>query len=202
MSRRPVKGIHAPAPEELVARMAQGNEEALSQLFDQLSGVLYSLASRILGDEADASEVTLDAFTYAWKTAGAFNRTRGSVTTWLCVLVRSRAIDRLRSRQSHLTKIEKAQRAHPGDQPAMGTAPGRVSGAVETAEKRRNIEHALTQLAPEQHRAIELAYFEGLSQSEIARLLETPLGTIKTRIRTGMQKLKAILEPLYADELR
>lgn len=187
--------------EALVESMAGGNEAALSEIYDRFSSALYSIALRIVGSEADAAEVTLDAFTQAWKDAGSFERGRSTVATWLCMLVRSRAIDLLRRRQSRQRTLDRAQQASAADAPAIGATPVDASHAAEVLEKRRHIDEALSGLAREQRQAIELAYFEGLTQSQIAERLGVPLGTIKTRIRTGMRKLRDVLGPLYADEL-
>lgn len=189
-----------PSPEALVASMAHGDEAALSEIYDRFSAALYSLALRVVGNDADAAEVTLDAFTHAWTHAASFDRSRSSVATWLCMLVRSRALDLLRRRRSRHERLDRAQAADP-EAPALGHAQDDAMRAVEVGEKRLHIDEALSRLAPDQRLAIELAYFEGLSQSQIAERLGAPLGTIKTRIRTGMRTLRDILGPLYADDL-
>jgi len=181
--------------------MATGDEAALSQLYDGFSGQLYTLALRILGDEADAGEVVLDVFAHAWKKAETYDRARSTVATWLSMMLRSRAIDRLRARQSRQRWIQEAHQSRPDHSPAMGEGPAGVLQQTETSERRRHIDAALRTLSTEQRRAIELAFFQGLSQSQIAERLDTPLGTIKTRIRTGMRTLRDHLEHLYADEL-
>ena len=188
-----------PEPQVLVAAMAAGEERALEQLFDRFSGAVYSVAFAILGNDADASEVTLDAFTHAWIRAADFDGRRGSVATWLTVLTRSRALDRIRARRSRLARVEKAS-AREGGRPAMGSGPEPVDGVVETRERRGHLHTALKGLSGVQRRAIELAFYEGLSHTQIARRLGVPLGTIKTRIRTGLRKLRDILGPSYSGE--
>ena len=180
--------------------MATGDEAALSQLYDRFSGQLYTLAIRILGDEGDAGEVVLDVFTHAWKKAHTYDGARSTVATWLSMMLRSRAIDRVRARRSRQKWIVAAQQSRPDQSPAMGQGPPGVLQQAERHERRRHIDAALQTLSPEQRRAIELAFFQGLSHSQIAKRLDTPLGTIKTRIRAGMRTLKDRLDPLYADE--
>lgn len=186
-------------PERLVAAMAAGEEGALERLYDLFSGAVFSVASGILGNDDDASEVTLDAFTHAWIRAADFDGGRGSVATWLTVLTRSRALDRVRARRSRRARVEKAA-AREGGRPAMGSGPRPVDGLVETRERRGHLHTALKGLSEAQRRAIELAFYEGLSHTQIARRLEVPLGTIKTRIRTGLRRLREILGPSYSGE--
>jgi RNA polymerase sigma-70 factor (ECF subfamily) len=159
--------------------------------------MLYAVAYRIVGQRADAEEVVLDAFAQAWREATRFETSRGSVAGWLTTIARSRALDlvRARSRRERITATAAAER--PESSPAMGAWPVDPSSGVDLAERRKRVQLALEALSPPQRRAIELAYFEGLSQSEIAALLQEPLGTIKTRVRLGMQKLRESLRPFY-----
>jgi len=179
--------------------MAEGDEQALSGLYDRFSGVVFSLAARILGDEDDAAEVTLDTFTQAWLRAADFDPGRSTVTTWLCVMARSRAIDRMRARRSQRDRVARATQRTGGEPVGMASRAADANDALENTQRRRHIQRAMTALPEPQRRAIELAYFDGLSQSQIASRLGVPLGTIKTRIRSGMRTLKDLLEPLYAD---
>jgi RNA polymerase sigma-70 factor (ECF subfamily) len=180
--------------------MAALDEAALSDLYDRFSGRLYGLIMRILGDETDAGDVLIDVFTRAWRRAPDYDPTRSTVGTWLCVMARSKALDMLRARRSRQESIARAAEATPHHPPAMGRGSPSLAEDAETKEMRRHIDHALDTLNADQRRAIELAYFHGLSQSQIAELVQAPLGTIKTRIRTGMGRLRELLEPLYADE--
>lgn len=205
IAHEPVTGTGSvPPPEaspgELVARMAGRDEAALSELYDRFSGRVYALILRILDDEADAGEVLLEVFTRAWRRAADYDRARSTVATWLSVMARSNAIDALRARRSRRDWIRRARRTTPHHPPAMGQRPADLGADAERREMRRHIDEALGSLNADQRHAIELAYFQGLSQSQIADLLEAPLGTIKTRIRTGMRRLRDLLEPLYADE--
>lgn len=176
---------------DLIERAAARDEEALAGLYDESSGLVYSLALRILGNEADAEEVTLEVYTQVWRCAADFDRARGTAGAWLTTLARSRAIDRLRSGA--------ARRAKERDLPAAGeiSDPGLLPDAAgEASEQNRLIREALGMLPAEQREAIELAYFSGLSHSELAARLGQPLGTVKTRIRLAMMRLRKILEPL------
>ena len=182
---------------DLVARAAAGDERAIGQLYDRYGAVLYAVAYRIAGQRADAEEVVLEAFAQAWREAPRFEAGRGSVAGWLTTIARSRALDlvRARSRRDRLTAAAAADR--PGTSPAMGDFRPDPAGALDNDERRRQVRQALETLSAPQRQAIELAYFEGLSQSEIAERLQEPLGTVKTRVRLGMQKLRECLRPFY-----
>jgi RNA polymerase sigma-70 factor (ECF subfamily) len=182
---------------ELVARAARGDERAIGQLYDRYGGVLYAVAYRIVGQRADAEEVVLEAFAQAWRDAARFETARGSVAGWLTMIARSRALDlaRSRSRRERITASAAADR--PNTSPAMGEFRPDPAKALDHEERRRQVRQALETLSPPQRQAIELAYFEGLSQSEIAERLQEPLGTVKTRVRLGMQKLRECLRPFY-----
>jgi RNA polymerase sigma-70 factor, ECF subfamily len=182
---------------DLIAHAAAGEERAIAALYDRYGAVVYAIAYRITGQRADAEEIVVEAFAQAWREAGRFEARRGSVAGWLTMIARSRALDlvRARSRRERITATAAADR--PDVPLAMGdwrTDPG---GAVDHAERRRRVREALELLSAPQRQAIELAYFEGLSQSEIAERLQEPLGTIKTRVRLGMQKLRECLRPFY-----
>jgi RNA polymerase sigma-70 factor (ECF subfamily) len=187
----------AEADGELVGRAASGDERAITTLYDRYGGVVYAVAYRIVGQRADAEEIVVEAFAQAWREASRFDAARGSAAGWLTMIARSRALDlvRARSRRERITASAAADR--PGASPAMGDWQPDPAGAVDHAERRVRVREALDSLSPPQRQAIELAYFEGLSQSEIAERLQEPLGTIKTRVRLGMQKLRDCLRPFY-----
>jgi RNA polymerase sigma-70 factor (ECF subfamily) len=182
---------------ELIAQAARGDERAVGPLYDRYGAVLYAVAYRIVGQRADAEEVVLETFAQAWRDAARFEAGRGSVAGWLAMIARSRALDlvRARSRRERITASAAADR--PNASPAMGETRPDPAGALDHDERRRQVQEALAQLSPPQRQAIELAYFEGLSQSEIAERLQEPLGTVKTRVRLGMQKLRDCLRPFY-----
>jgi RNA polymerase sigma-70 factor (ECF subfamily) len=161
-------------------------------LYDQTSHLVYGLALRIVRDEPAAEDVVIEVYTHAWRTAAAFEPKRGTASAWLLTLTRSRAIDALRARRRN--RVQEPLEAAIDIQ---SDAPGPEDLNV-AAERQRFIIGALEALVLEQREAIELAYFGGLSHSEIAARLEQPLGTVKTRIRLGMMKLRetlACLEP-------
>ena len=185
------------ADRDLLVRAADGDQQAIAALYDRYGGVLYAVAYRIVGQRADAEEVVIEAFAQAWREAPRFESERGSVAGWLTMIARSRALDtvRARSRRDRLTASAAADRM--GVSPAMGEWRADPAGAVDHAERRTKVREALEMLSPPQRQAIELAYFEGLSQSEIAERLQEPLGTVKTRVRLAMQKLRESLRPFY-----
>ena len=168
---------------EAVRRMADGDGQALAMLYDRHSRVTYSLALRILGEPLEAEEVVQDVFSQAWRQAARFDRSRGAVVAWLLMMTRSRAIDRLRSRQPR----------RDADDPDLDGLPADVAPVSEQLIASQQVAHvreAMTALPMEQRTALELAYFEGLTQTEIAERTQTPLGTVKTRIRTALTSLR------------
>ena len=177
------------ADAEAMRRMAAGDGGALAELYDRHVRALYSLAVRILRDEGDAEEVVQDVFAQAWRQASRYDTTRGAVVAWLLMMTRSRAIDRLRARRG--------QPPLDGDHPsalrdAADTAPP-LDLALLSADDIARVRAALDALPEAQRMAIELAFHEGLTHIEVAERLEQPLGTIKTRIRTGLLRLRAAL---------
>jgi len=181
----------------LAERLKARDGSALSALYDLYGGVVYSIALRILRSRGDAEEVTQEVFLYAWEKAGLFDATRGSLLAWIGTKARSRAIDRLRHHQSLERRREVLARETLADLPAMRPGPDR---ALSVAEAREVVRRALDQLPKEQRDPIEIAYFEGLSQSEIAARTNTPLGTVKTRMRQGMLRLRAAMASSLAEE--
>jgi RNA polymerase sigma-70 factor (ECF subfamily) len=176
---------------ELVQRIVGKDQEALALLYDRYAGPVYGLALRILGEASDAEEVVQDVFAQAWQQAARYQPERGVVPSWLLNMARSRAIDRRRARA-----IRSPARpvAPPAGADGLAASTDPEADAL-TIERARAVRRALDALPTIQRLAIELAYFEGLSQSEIANRLEEPLGTVKTRIRLGMLKLRGALRP-------
>jgi RNA polymerase sigma-70 factor, ECF subfamily len=176
--------------ESLIRRVAQGDQQALGAFYDATSSMVYGLALRILGNAATAEEVTLDVYTQVWRQAAVYNAQRGTPSAWLFMLTRSRAIDLLRSHvqeQKHIASLDVAE-------PYTASFTPEESSVV--TERRRLVQAAFASLAPEQRAVLELAYFSGLSHGEIAAKLGLPLGTVKTRIRLGMARLRELLQPL------
>lgn len=184
-----------PSDEHLLARMTARDSEALAALYDRYSGVVMAFALRMLRERAEAEETTVDVFHQAWRMAEAFDAGRGSVAAWLMTLCRSRAIDRLRSRQRRevLTSKIGADEAAAAGVGVSSDPP--ADEKVEISSRKRRVTLALSSLSEAQRTAIELAYYEGLSHSEIASRLGEPLGTVKTRIRQGMMTLRSALDP-------
>lgn len=174
----------------LIAQTAQGDQAALATLYDRTSPQVYGLALKILRDREAAEEVTLDVYTQVWRQAQTYNESRGTPGAWLMILARTRAIDRFRAGYAERGKLDSLDAAtlfvSDGPDPEQETS---------EQERRRLVRQALATLSPEQREAIALAYFWGLSQSEIAAKLQLPLGTVKTRIRLGMLKLRELLVP-------
>ena len=175
----------------LMQVIAAGDQQALGDLYDITSPRVYGLAVRILGEVAAAEDVVIEVYAQVWSQAGAYDARRGSVLAWLLTRTRSRAIDLLRSRNRATERTAPLEQA--GELPAETPDPEETSLA---AERRRLIQQALEGLQPEQRQVIELAYFSGLSHTEIAARLDQPLGTVKTRVRTGMLRLRESLDSL------
>ncbi len=177
----------------LIAMTAQGDQAALATLYDRTSPQVFGLIHKILNNREAAEEVTLDVYTQVWRQAHTYDHTRGAPGAWLMTLARTRAIDRFRAGAVELARVESLDAvewfASTDDTPEQD---------VEGQERRRYVQQALAMLTPEQRQAIALAYFYGLSQSEIAAKLQLPLGTVKTRVRLGMIKLREALAPYEA----
>lgn len=173
-----------------MSRLAAGDSAAFAALYDRHVRPVYSLALRILGDEGDAEDLVQEVFAQAWRRSSSYEAARGTVTAWLLTITRSRAIDRLRARRARPDFGSAADPEALDVLPAPGARPDDQLLADEDARK---VRAALEQLPLLQRLALELAYFEGLTQSEIAERLEEPLGTVKTRIRAGLLKLRDAL---------
>jgi RNA polymerase sigma-70 factor (ECF subfamily) len=168
----------------LVSRLADGDMDAVEQLYDLYAGQVLALARRILRDDGDAEDVVQEVFSQAWRTARQFESSRGSVAGWLLVMARTRAIDRLRARQS---RPDTRSGVMPDTMPSPGVS---VPEQMLTDEQAGRVREALQRLPDAPRDAIELAYYGGLTQAEIATRLSEPLGTIKTRIRTALGTLR------------
>jgi RNA polymerase sigma-70 factor, ECF subfamily len=171
-----------------VERSAGGDQGAFALLYDATRQLVYATTLRILGEPADAEEVTLDVYMQVWRNAKDYTDRRGSVGAWLMMLARSRAIDRVRLRASRTRREEPL----PELAQFRSTQPG-PDRQTEHSQRRRRIASALETLTPEQREAIELAFFSGLTHTELAARLNQPLGTVKTRVRQDMMKIRELL---------
>jgi len=171
-------------------RMGEGEAGALAELYDRHGRATFSLAFRILRDQQDAEEVVQDVFAQAWRQAARYDTSRGAVVAWLLMMTRSRAIDRLRARRGRPI----LQDDHPAVMRDLSDEALPVDVALLSAEQIGRVRVALEALPPPQRTAIELAFYEGLTHTEVAEQLDQPLGTVKTRIRMGLLRLRAALE--------
>lgn len=180
-----------------MARVEARDADALSELYDRHAGRLLGLARRILGDGGEAEEVLQEVFLFAWRSASSFDPSRGQVLTWLLIATRSRSIDRLRARRPasrpEIRSLDEVAATASGG-PA---APDDVEAASSGRQWESICRAAVGQLPEDQRRALELAYFEGLTHQEIAARTSTPLGTVKTRVRLGLMKLRERMRPYW-----
>jgi RNA polymerase sigma-70 factor (ECF subfamily) len=181
---RPTDPAAAAHDRILVSRMGDGEERALGELYDRHGGVAYAVAYRVLGLRAGAEEVVMEVLAQAWREASRFDPARGSVASWLVTMARSRALDAARS------SPRRTRPTPPASAPAAAS-----HGEVAASERSLVVREAVAQLTPAQREAIELAFYGGLTQSEIAERLQAPPGTVKARLRLGMQKLREALAP-------
>jgi len=176
----------------LIQRAATQDREAFSQLYDRFSTLVFSLAMRMLRAQSDAEDLLQEVFMQVWRQAGNYSQERGSPEAWIINIARSRAIDKLRS-------IRRRDKSFVlTDDPAGAESPDNVEKAAGDTEARLAMTSALGHLPEAQRRVLELAYFGGLSQTEIADRLKEPLGTVKTRMRAGIQRLRSMLETQVA----
>ena len=169
----------------LIARIESRDADALALLYDRHSARLFGLAKRIVGETGEAEEVLQEVFLYVWKAAETYDPSRGPVLAWLLVATRSRSIDRVRSRRPAGTGTARSLEEAP-----EAASREDVEADAATREWEDQCRAAIAELPADQRRALELAYFEGLTQQEIADATSTPLGTVKTRVRLGLMKLR------------
>lgn len=179
---------------DLLARVTSREEAALAALYDRYHRVVFGLAYKIVGSAEEAEEVVLDVFNQAWRTAGRYDAARGRVDAWLFLMTRSRALDHLRARQRVARSTAASEEEAAVDVQLKVADPEAEALA---AERREAVVGALGSLPEAQRKALELVYFEGLSHSEVADRTGEPLGTIKTRVRQGLIKLRQVLAPAW-----
>jgi len=182
--KAPSRKLESLADEELMLQVRGGDDAAFEVLYDRHSGVAYSLAHRMTGAPGPAAEVVQDAFLALWRWTSGYDPARGSVRNWLLGIVRNRAVDALRRTSVH-------QRQTTNDEGLADRVPdpGRTDIEVVRRDEARTVQAALAILPDAQRRAIELAYYGGYSHTEIADMLGAPVGTIKGRMRLGLEKL-------------
>jgi RNA polymerase sigma-70 factor (ECF subfamily) len=178
----------AATDQETVTRMAAGDTSGLADLYDRYATPVYSLALRIVTRPEDAEDVTQQVFTQAWRSASRYDPGRGAVAAWLLVMARTRALDCLRRRSTTPSGDADADRIAAIPDPGPS-----VEYVVATNEQVASVRQALDLLPDEQRLALELAYYGGLTQTEIAERTATPLGTVKTRVRTALRSLRAAM---------
>jgi len=180
----------------LITRVADGDQSALTTLYDSTNRLVFGLILRVVTDRSNAEEVLLDVYTQVWRQASTYDSLRGAPLAWLMTIARTRGIDRLRS--------GKHEHQHKESLDAIGEVTSSTASPEAdsvTSERRQLVRAALESLSAEQREVIELAYYSGLSHSEIALRLGQPLGTVKTRTRLGMMKLRDMLRPTLEGQL-
>ncbi|MEO5834057.1 MAG: ECF RNA polymerase sigma factor SigK [Nakamurella sp.] len=184
---RPEASTAAPTGEELLVAVALGDQQAFAQLYDLMSSRVYGLVRRVLRDPAQAEEVGQEVMLEIWRRASRFDRSRGSALSWVMTMAHSRAVDRVRSEQSSTDRDLKY--ATQSVQREVDV----VVDAVETSLERKQVQRCLSGLTPLQRESINLAYYSGYTQAEVSAALKVPLGTIKTRLRDGLIRLRDCL---------
>lgn len=182
----------------LVAAIQARDSDALGTLYDRYAARLLGLAGRILGASGEAEEVVQEVFLYAWRAASTFDPARGSVLAWLLVATRSRSIDRLRARRPTAVSDRGSDRGGTPDPLAALPAAGDLEAESATREWESICRAAIGELPADQREVLELSYFDGLTHTEIAERTATPLGTVKTRIRLGLMKLRERMRPYWS----
>ena len=178
----------APDPSvRLIAEIAQGDRGAFARFYDIHAALVHTFALRILRERGEAEEVVQDVFVQVWRQADTYSAERGTPEAWLITMTRSRGVDKLRSRR------RRDEMVRPVENPDRLPEPPVQASAAGRAEARATLEGALGELPAAQRSVLELAYFEGLTQSEIAARLREPLGTVKTRMRSGLERLRGVL---------
>ncbi len=174
----------APSDDELLTRVARGDRDAFSVLYDRLAGIVMGVVRRVVRDPAQSEEVAQEVLVEVWRTAGRFDPHRGSARTWVITMAHRRAIDRVRSEQAARDRTERVGHRH------RDRAHDSVAEQVQTRFEHEQVREALDALTPLQREAVDLAYYNGLTYREVAELLDVPLGTIKTRMRDGLIRLR------------
>ena len=186
-SQRARRDYSAFPDEALLALVAHGDEPALAEIYDRYGRVAYGLALRVVRDQALAEDAVQEAFLTVWRTSGSFLAERAKASTWILTLVHRRAVDVVRREERR-----RADALEPDQE--TGSETRAADDEASLSERRRVVQEALRQLPDEQREALELAYYGGLTQSELAERLAVPLGTVKSRMFTGLSKLRDLLD--------
>ena len=174
-------------PIHLIQQIARGDREAFGRFYDRYASLVFTFSMRLLRDRANAEDLLQEVLLQVWREAGSYDEKRGSPEAWIITMTRSRAIDKLRS-------IRRRDRSFVAMEDPVGEEyDGNVESGEMVSEARLMVNSALAKLPEPQRRVLELAYFDGLTQSEIAARLAEPLGTVKTRIRAGLGRLRELL---------
>lgn len=181
----------SPAEEiALIQKISRGDRASFAEFYDKYAGVIYSTALRVLNDPRDAEDVAQEVFVMIWDKAGMYDPSRGKPLTWAVTMTRNKAIDKLRSLQRRFRLRDELEEEAKTDDFTTNRAP---LEDVESHERSQILRSAVLRLSKEQREVIEMAYFSGLTQNEIADRLQEPLGTVKARIRRGMLKLRRMV---------
>jgi RNA polymerase sigma-70 factor (ECF subfamily) len=173
-------------PVRLIRQISNGNREAFARFYDRFASLAFTLAVRILRDRAAAEDLLQDAFFQLWNEAASYSQERGSPEAWVITIIRSRAIDKLRS-------IRRREKSFvPMADPAGREYDAKVESSATASDTKIMVNSVLAQLPETQRKVLELAYFDGLTQSEIAERLKEPLGTVKTRMRAALARLREL----------
>ncbi|MBV8278290.1 MAG: sigma-70 family RNA polymerase sigma factor [Verrucomicrobia bacterium] len=175
---------------DLVRRIAQGDQVAFALFYDRFSPVLYGMAFRMMNNRGDAEDVLQESMAYIWRKAHAFDSSRRSAFAWVTMIVRNKAIDKLRARR----RGERLQERVKGSSDLSSDRDDTSALEPLFREQRGRVRSALSQISPDQREALELSYFSGLTHEEIAAQLGTPLGTVKARIRRGVLRLRQLFQ--------
>lgn len=182
-----LRAVAQPGHQDLMSRIARGDEHAFTELYDLLAERVYGLVLRVMRDPAQSEEVAQEVFVELWRTASRFQSDRGSVNAWAMTIAHRRAVDRVRSVQA---TVEREARVAAGQQDRpFDSVADEVAGRFE----RRQVRHCLDTLTELQRESVGLAYYQGYTYGEVATLLHAPLGTIKTRLRDGLIRLRDCL---------
>ncbi len=196
MQSAPAPNPRAAEDKRLLARMARGDEDALSQLYERYASMLLALAIRVVGDRSEGEEVLQEVFIQAWRQAERYKPQRSSVSTWLVMMTRSRAIDRIRSRKVKDRTLSAARQ----EETRTYESPSGARNVLHQ-ERATRLRRELAELPESQRQVLELAFFSGMTQREIAAETGIPLGTVKTRTLLAMKKLRSALREDVGDLL-